>query len=135
MIAGSGHGSVRQGAERVEPCVNLDTPCVCLCDAEGEGIIAGGLSHRACQPRAPGLDAGLVEGIAIGPHLKDDGVEFDFCHLIEHGAQLALLGAAGETSTAWPVNIVNTGNPGAAEFTADYGWLFLAWRVVLAPRS
>lgn len=135
VIAGSGHGRVRQGAERIEPCVNLNTPRVCLGDAEGEGIIAGGSPHRACQPRAPRLDARLIECIAIGPHLKDDRVEIDFCHLIEHGAQLALLGAAGEASTAWPVNIEDTGYPSAAEFTADYGGLFLAWSVVLAPPS
>ena len=79
------HGATADGgSEGIEPCVKLQSAAVCLLNGKGKGVVAG-VDTGAIQPGTPRLDGGLIDSIAVGAHLQDDGIQFKLYCLIEDG--------------------------------------------------
>jgi len=43
---------------------------------------------------------------------------------LDDAEEFGLLGGWGEAWAAWPIDIVNAGNPSCAEFSGEGGWAF-----------
>jgi len=113
---------VRECAEGVEPGVDFDAAGVCFADPVGEWVVAGGAAHGAGEPWAPGFERGLIDGVAVGADLEHDGVHFKGDEAVEDIPGFGLLGCGAEAFGAGPVDVVDGGDPCAAEFAGDLGW-------------
>ena len=92
-------GCIGKRPEGIEPGVDFDAARVGLFDPVVQGVVPGRFPHGAGQPRCPGLERGLVEGIRVRADLQDDRIHFQRSELVENGAGFGLLGGGAETGS------------------------------------
>ena len=103
------------GAERINPCVQLHAAPMAFGHHPLQRVPKRIGSHAllARQIAAPWLERTVVERIALGPHLKDDGIHAVALQLVQLLSELAL-----HLVAAKPFKLsVDTLNPRAAELT------------------
>ena len=96
--------------------MNLDIALVGLFDQGLERIVAGVFTLRACQGATPGFEVRPVEGVALGSHLKEDGVEAGVLEYVQHLQELLLLLGRVQGVAAGVVDVVDGGYPGTPQF-------------------
>ena len=120
MVASIAVCRLRLGTIGVNPCVQLHAALVALVDHPSQrvpiGIGFGALF--AGQVVAPWLDVALIEGVALGPHLEDDGVAAVFLQLVQLVRQ-RLFHRLGTHALKLSVHALN---PGAAELAFVLRW-------------
>ena len=105
--------TLRLGTERIDPGVQFHASLVALLHHPGQRVPIG-FGHLALHTRqkaAPGFHVTLVEGIALGTHLEEDGVDartLQFVKLVDEGYLHAV------APDAVPL-IVDTLNPRSAK--------------------
>ena len=77
VLGGQGRGTCRLGTVGVDPGMDLHATLVALFHHPGQGIPVGvrGKSLLPGEVAAPGLQAALIEGIALGTYLEEDGID------------------------------------------------------------
>jgi len=106
------------GTEGIDPGVELEAAFVGFGDGKSQGIIIGRGrdTHGAGEILGPRLDPGIVEGVAAGTDLQQDGVEMQLSDAVEDGEEFLFLLSAAEAGTGGPVLVVYGGHPDAAKF-------------------
>ena len=97
MVRSQLHRALGLGAVGVDPCVELHAASVALVYHPFEGVPIGRrrLALLAREVAAPRLYVALVEGVTLGSHLKDDGVDPVFLQLVELMCERLLHGLCG----------------------------------------
>ena len=98
----------------VDPGVQLQPARTRLAQPDGQWVITRVLPLGAGEVLAPGLQAGLVEGVAAGAYLQEQGIEADACGRVAQAADLGLLLLGAEARFARPIDVGDGGDPGGA---------------------
>ena len=109
------------GAVGVEPAVQFDAVFVAFVHHEFEGVPGGvgGLALLAGEVFAPGFEFAFVEGVGRGADLEDEGVEVELFCPCDDVVEVSLLGFDAVVAVGGPVDVVDGGDPGSAEFAVD----------------
>ena len=110
-------------AEGIEPRVKFQSAAVALGDGERQGIVIRlrREAHFACQECRPRLQFGIVQRVAAGADLEDDGVQVQLDGAVEDGNQLGFLPAGGQARTGGPIQILEARHPEAANSRSGAG--------------
>ena len=85
MIRSQGRGSLRLGTIGIYPGMQLHAAGMALFNhpLQWVPIGIGGQALLPCQISAPRLQLAGIEGIALGPDLKEDGIDAVFLQLVQ----------------------------------------------------
>ena len=118
VACGARVGDIGGGAVGVYPCVDFEAALAGFADEKSQRIVAGRLALCAGEKSAPRLKRRGIEGIALGSHLKEDGIQAGAFGRIEKAHGLGFLLLHAQTLFRGEIDVVNGGNPSALHFGA-----------------
>ena len=118
VVFGARLGGVGGGAVGVEPSMDGHPALPCFGDEKRERIVTRRTALRAGEIPAPRLDLRGIQRVALGAHLQKHGVEARRFGRFEKPDRLRFLRLGGLAGVGWEVDVVNGGNPRAAEIRA-----------------
>jgi hypothetical protein len=106
------------GAIRIEPSVKFQPATMGFLDGKGQGIIerGRGLPHFAGQILRPGFNSGLIERVACGAHVEENGVQMALGGDIHQRNELGLLLSDRQSWLGRPIDVLESGHPGGSKF-------------------
>ena len=123
IFGGGGFVGAGADAERIEPGVEFQAALVAGVHGKSQGIIIGlgRLAHFAGEILRPRLDFGIVERVAAGADLQDDGVDMQPDGEVENGEEFGLLPGGVQAGPGGPIQIVDGRHPKTAKFPRGRG--------------
>ncbi len=107
----------RQGAEGIEPGVQLHAVPVRLGDGKGQRVPLrlGSAAHFPREVGRPRFESGLVERVSGGTRLENEAVQASIMRGLNEATKLLLLARHGQAGLGGPVDAMHGGDPRAAQ--------------------